>query len=134
MGCGGSSEQTVELDLNWSPSQIGDYILDLEEADIRRLFEGQDSKPKEKLIEVLELSVYYYLLKKNQSTHSVKAEVIEKQMQPHKGSDKIRHELIPIATWMEDKMPKSQRTIQPDDYAETVGKWFDQYTAHMNEL
>eukprot|EP01083_Nonionella_stella_P176228 615996_1 len=136
MGCSGSKATIVELDLSWTPTELGDYILDLEEEKIKRAFEFKKSLPKSGLIDVMLRSLIFYLVYKNQRTYTdLKASDIEQQMETQRNDDKLRHDLEPIAKWMlENKIGKSQTTIQPDDYAETIGKWFDKYSEAMSGL
>ena len=134
MGCGGSAE-IVELDTEFTPTALGDYILDLEEDKIKRIFEYKASKPKEQLIDVLMASLFFYLVSKNQIQNpDVRGSKIEDQMQIYRNDEKLKNKLLPIATWMVQNKLQSQTNIQPDDYAETIGKWFDPYTQSMNDL
>ena len=134
MGCGGSAE-IVELDTEFTPTALGDYILDLEEDKIKRIFEYKASKPKEQLIDVLMASLFFYLVSKNQIQNpDVRGSKIEDQMQIYRNDEKLKNKLLPIATWMLQNKLQSQTNIQPDDYAETIGKWFDPYTQSMNDL
>lgn len=135
MGCGGSAE-IVELDLEFTPTALGDYILDLEEDKIKRIFGYEASKTKEELIDVLMNSLFFYLISKNQIQNpDVRGSKIEDQMQIYREDEKLKRKLVPIATWMlQNKIPSSQKNIQPDDYAETIGKWFDGYSESMNSL
>mmetsp|Transcript_885 Transcript_885/g.721 ORF Transcript_885/g.721 Transcript_885/m.721 type:complete len:135 (+) Transcript_885:1-405(+) len=134
MGCGGSAE-IVELDTEFTPTALGDYILDLEEDKIKRIFEYKSSRPKQELIDVLQASLFFYLVSKNQIQNpDTRGSKIEDQMQIYRNDEKLREKLLPIAKWMLETKLTSQKNIQPDDFAETVGKWFDPYTQSMSSL
>eukprot|EP00483_Globobulimina_turgida_P002675 UN02680 len=135
MGCGGSVE-AIDLDLSWTATELGDYILDLEEEKIKTIFECKESKPKAELVDVLHLSLFFYLIHKNQRANpKKKAQDVENQMEAHRNDAKFLEELGPMAKWMlENKIPRTQSVIKPDDYAETIGKWFDKYTEAMSGL
>ena len=135
MGCGGSAE-IVSLDTEFTPTALGDYILDMEEDKIKQCFENKPFKPKEELIDVLHVALFYYLISKNQLQNpKVKRSKIANQMQIYRDDEKLKRKLTPIAKWMLDnKVPNTQKNIKPDDFAETIGKWFDPYTQSMNSL
>eukprot|EP01083_Nonionella_stella_P025587 70438_1 len=110
MGCGGSSTpESVELDLKWTPTELGDYVLDLEEEKISLIFESKAAIPKHQLAEVLHLSLYFYLVYKNQRLYpNQKASNIENQMKVYKNDEKLRNDVEPIAKWMlENKIPRN---------------------------
>eukprot|EP01083_Nonionella_stella_P231523 817511_1 len=100
MGCGGSSEELIDINLSFTPTELGDFILDMEQDKINKVFENKDSKPKRELVHVLQLSLYYYLLQKNQRANSnTKPSVIENQMQRYKNDELLGEKLEPIAKW-----------------------------------
>lgn len=136
MGCAGSAQIDFAMNIEWTPTELGDYILDLEEAQINEIFEGKESKPRGKLVDVLSLSLFYYLTSKNQRANpDHKASNIASKMEPYRTDHKLMDEVEPIAKWMlENKIPKSQREIRQDDYPETIGKWFDEYSKAMSSL
>ena len=135
MGCGGSAE-IVDLDTEFTPSALGDYILDMEEDKIQQCFEYKAAKPKEELIDVLQVALFLYLISKNQIQNPrVKAAKIRNQMDIYRNDENLKDKLLPIAKWMlEHKIPNTQRTIKADDFAETIGKWFDPFSQSMSSL
>ena len=138
MGCAGSKEM-LEFDLSWTPTELGDFILDCDEDKILRIFDNRATRPCKDLIVILHNSLFFYLVHKNhQNEHRKKKEyAIQRAMesQGYKTNAKLRDELEPLCKWMrENKIPRSQSNLSSDNYAETVGKWFDEYTQTMSSL
>merc|ERR1719474_420154 len=134
-----SSAEGLEFDRNWTPEDLGDFILDCDEDKILRIFDNRATRPRKELMAVLQNSLFYYLVHKNHRDEYPKKKeyAIQRAMddQGFKTDAKLKEQLEPLCKWMmENKLPRSQATIEADNYAETVGKWFDEYRENMNAL
>merc|ERR1712154_389923 len=138
MGLCTSSAQQIDfaINLEWTPIELGDYILDMEKHEINVCFKGFDTKPRSQLNDVLSMSLFYLLVYKNHIANPDHQRVqISNKIEPYRLNHKLESDVEPIAKWMlENKIPKSQTEIRQDNYPETIGKWFDEYTKAMSSL
>merc|ERR1712129_378256 len=94
----GSSPHKIDfaLDLEWTPSALGDYILDMDDDQINLVFNGKETKSKNELNDVLAQSLFSYLTVKNQRANpDCQSSVIANKMQQNmqKWLKRIRSQL-----------------------------------------